>query len=247
MPICKFNCILTDGANPLPHSRTATITAKVLQEYKETIKNTTSDLEEHLEEIDKNLQILSSRGTDISDEDAAERLLMVEERDSTQECLSICAKVSLHIDQVRPSAVKDISDPSFAFKEPSDTTLKSIISAQLVKQCLSICAQASKQADQTRINVFEDINMADDGYQVIVATLGDLILARRVTIGARSTQLMGQMSDDSLQQLSQDHIPADVKRDLEAQAGALPNFEGRYGAGDKLSVGSLKGDGVKPN
>lgn len=45
----------------------------------------------------------------------------------------------------------------------------------------------SKQA-QSRTKVFEDELVADDGQQVIVATLLDLISAKRVVAGARSTQ-----------------------------------------------------------
>jgi hypothetical protein len=103
-----------------------------------------------------------------------------------------------------------------------------------VKQCLSICAEASERAQQERVNIFEDVSMADDGQQVIVSTLGDLILARRVTAGARSMQLMGQMSDESLQQLSQNRNHSVVKKDKGSDAGI--DFKERYGEGLKLST-----------
>ena len=51
---------------------------------------------------------------------------------------------------------------------------------------------------EERINVFEDIEIAGDEHPPIVATLGDLISAKRVTVGARSTQWLGQMPDASL-------------------------------------------------
>jgi len=46
-----------------------------------------------------------------------------------------------------------------------------------------------------------------DGHhgQLIGSTIGDLIAARRVTMGSRSTQQRGHMSDVTLQQLSRDH------------------------------------------
>ena len=102
-----------------------------------------------------------------------------------------------------------------------------------IKQCLAICADASKRAEQDRINVFEDVSMADDGHQVIVSTLGDLIVARRVTAGARSMQLMGQMSDASLQQLSQNFGNGTVEKGNKDDAGS--GFKERYGEGWKLS------------
>jgi len=82
----------------LSHSRTATVTIDVLKQYKGMITNTTSDLEEHLQEIDDKLQNLSSQGARVSDEDAAEREQIQQEIDSTKQCLSICAQVSEHMD-----------------------------------------------------------------------------------------------------------------------------------------------------
>jgi len=85
----------------------------------------------------------------------------------------------------------------------------------------------------TRANkCFEDIEMADDGHQVIVATLGDLISAKRVTAGARSTQWLGQMSDASLQSLSKDRTENVVGNRPDTEPGT--HFEGRHGSGRKL-------------
>jgi Fungal N-terminal domain of STAND proteins len=72
-----------------------------------------------------------------------------------------------------------------------------------VEHCLGICAEASQQADQVRTNVFEDISVAEDAHQTLVSTVGDLITAKRVTAGPCTAQWIGQMSDTSLQQLSQ--------------------------------------------
>lgn len=112
-----------------------------------------------------------------------------------------------------------------------------------IRQCLSICQEATEQATSERINVFEDVSMADDGQQVIVSTFGDLISARRVTAGARSTQLLGQMLDASLQQVSKDYAarhgdiqekaPSECRRtDVNAFSSG---FRGQYGIGQKLS------------
>src|SRR5580700_6939019 len=276
-------CIFADGTNALSYRRTSAITITVLKEYKEMIANTTSDLEEHLQKIDNKLQSFSLQGVRISDEGTAERQQMQEERDSTQQCLGICAKVLTHIDQLQPIVFGNISatyqgpvttlsgltparivtvDAFKACRDRfTDTTTQleknlQIINNRLqnfssqspevsneqaaekerieeelgsIKQCLSICAQASRQADKDRTNVFEDISMADDGYQVFVSTIGDLISARRITAGARSMQLLGQMSDDSLQQISRDLIATEKATEL--QTGKGTQFEDRYGAG----------------
>ncbi|KAH7379010.1 hypothetical protein BKA64DRAFT_585480 [Cadophora sp. MPI-SDFR-AT-0126] len=87
-----------------------------------------------------------------------------------------------------------------------------------IKQCLAICAQASTQADKECVNVFEDIFTADDGHQVLVSTIGDLISARRVTAGVRSRQWLGQISDKTLQQLLHSHGSVAAARPEESQA-----------------------------
>ncbi|PMD46791.1 hypothetical protein L207DRAFT_451367 [Hyaloscypha variabilis F] len=269
--------------------RTAAITVNVLKEYKQLISNTTSDLEEHLENINQKLQTISSQGAEISNEDAAELQQLQEERDSTQNCLGICAHVLTQIDQVQPNAFINLSAP---YQAPV-TTLSTLTSAQqvtsstlnacrvnltdtttqlekqlrdinhrlqkfssqplsisieqvaeqerlkeerdCVKQSLDICTEASKQANQERTNVFEDIAMADDNYQYFVSTVGDLVSARRITIGSRSLTVFGQLSDDSVQQISRGHSSANIERTMEPQTEIGPKFETRYGTGFKLS------------
>jgi hypothetical protein len=261
------------------------------------ITNTTADLEEHLQDIDNKLQTLSLQGASISNEDATERQQIQEERDSTQQCLGICAQVFGHIEKVQPTAFENISTPLGAYQGPgtkpgglpsarlvtadaftackerlSDTTaqLESHLQdidnrlrhlylpipkksneqvveqerireeLESIKQCLAICTQASMKANQERTNDFEDVSMSDDGYQAIVSTIGDLVSARRVTAGARSLQCMGQMSDESLQQLSRHHSHIAIEGTVEPQTGTGTQFEGRYGAGFKLTTPSLK-------
>jgi HPt (histidine-containing phosphotransfer) domain-containing protein len=84
--------------------------------------------------------------------------------------------------------------------EDEEATLQEEIDS--VKQGLLLCAEASRKTQPDRTNTFEDISMTDDGQQVMVSTFGDLICARKIRAGARSVQLFGQMSDESLQQLS---------------------------------------------
>jgi hypothetical protein len=263
------------------------------------IANTTSDLQEHLQEVDNKLQSLSLQSAKTSGGDEAERQRIQEERESTQQCLSICAQVSTHIDRVQPNASGNISITSGADKV-STTTLGNFVPARLltgktleeckkeltnttsqlerqlqdinnrlqnlsqrdgssneqradqerikeemdsIKQCLNICSQAAEQAVQGRINVFEYVELADDGHQIIVATLGDLISAKHVKAGARSAQWLGQMSDTSLQKLSQDHSRRTVEKDTESNPEINVQFEDRYGAGYKLKTGSLKDGG----
>ncbi|XP_014550607.1 hypothetical protein COCVIDRAFT_31696 [Bipolaris victoriae FI3] len=72
-----------------------------------------------------------------------------------------------------------------------------------IKRSLAVCAKASEDASAERVNMFDEVSLGEDGHQVIVSTVGDLINARRVSAGARSTQLLGQMSDSTLQAIGQ--------------------------------------------
>lgn len=69
------------------------------------------------------------------------------------------------------------------------------------KQCLAVCAHASEEVRQLRTNTFENVSVGEGAHQVIVATLGDLISAQRVTAAVGAKQWLGQMSDTTLQQL----------------------------------------------
>jgi hypothetical protein len=166
------------------NSRTATVTADVLRDYKDMITQTTSDLEEHLQEIESKLEALPLRRDTISDEDAAERERIQEEMDST-------------------------------------------------KQCLAICEQASEQAEKFRTNVFEDVSAARDAHQLVVATLGDLISAKRVTAGRSATQWLGQMSDASLQQLSRDR---GIEARIRPSTDKVPELQGEYWVRDLQTI-----------
>jgi serine phosphatase RsbU (regulator of sigma subunit) len=84
------------------NSRKSAITAESLQEYKALIKNATSDLEAHLDDINEKLENLLAQTASGSGSDTAELRLVKEERLSTQKCLEICAQLSKHIDQLRP-------------------------------------------------------------------------------------------------------------------------------------------------
>ncbi|KAJ9216010.1 hypothetical protein DTO166G4_2254 [Paecilomyces variotii] len=80
--------------------RTVAITANVLKEYKDLVDNTTSDLSDHLEEVEQKLQDLSSRNVESSG-DISELQAIEEERRSIQQCLQICTQVSSYIEEIQ--------------------------------------------------------------------------------------------------------------------------------------------------
>jgi len=62
---------------------------------------------EHLREFENKLQIHSSPS--ISDEVAAERERLQEKKESTEQCLAICAKALEHIGQLRSNLSEEFS------------------------------------------------------------------------------------------------------------------------------------------
>ena len=283
---------LLNQTDSIWNSRKAAVTADVLVEYKEMISNTTSDLEEHLREIERRLETLPLQDT-ISDEEAAERDRIQGERESTMQCLVICAQVSEQVNSLQPNVFEDRTaargsrqiDVSTLgglgsakqvtavalqelqqrltnttsnleqYLQDIDNRLESLSAPaarvfggsqrdrvqaekESIEQCLAICSQASEQADQFRTNVFEDVSAAKDAHQLIVATLGDLISARRVTASLAATQWLGQMSDATVQQLSRDQAlrsRAGTDKVDEQQSESGGKFDGEYGRGYRLN------------
>lgn len=262
------------------------------------IANTSSDLKEHMQDLDERLLAIS-RGTHNFDVDDLKQQRIKEERESAQRCLDICIQVSAHIDDVQQNAYVNIARISENNQDPTVKSKKSTqaetvtnntlnrckldlaqttfeIKEQLhrindqirsssqrhtlsdeqaaeqerireelrsVEQSLKICSEAAEKALPDRTHVFEDVLMGDDGDQIIVATFGDLISAKRVTVGSRSRQFLGQMSDASLQQLSQKVGSGPLEVDVYQSRETNSPFEGRYGTGRPLNPGNVATQG----
>lgn len=123
----------------------------------------------------------------------------------------------------------DEFDPE-ATQAKKDDLLREINSLQ---RSIDICDDAYKEADRNRTNVFEEVLMGDDGRQVIASTVGDLIFARKIKIGSRSVQMLGQMSDLTIQHATsnRDVVSKESQQRPEVRG---EDFEGRYGAGRDL-------------
>lgn len=66
----------------------------------------------------------------------------------------------------------------------------------------------SGQTDEVQRFIFEDLNTGEDAHLVIVstATPGNPITTRNIITGNRTSKWLGQMSDESLQTLSQNKV-----------------------------------------
>ncbi|KAH8426376.1 uncharacterized protein LDX57_004114 [Aspergillus melleus] len=86
--------------------RHAAVTSNVLDEFKRMIDEATSDLQDHLHEIYENLQLLNeaSEGPLSSDLDSR---VIEEEKQSTEQCLDICAQASEYIESLQAGMLHD--------------------------------------------------------------------------------------------------------------------------------------------
>jgi len=72
------------------------------------------------------------------------------------------------------------------------------------RQCLEVCKEASQQVHYRKIHTIGEVIADDDTDQIVVTTLADLFDVRRVFAKNRGAQLVGSMSDETLQILSKD-------------------------------------------
>jgi hypothetical protein len=103
-----------------------------------------------------------------------------------------------------------------------------------IAQCLEICTDASDLTATVRTNVYEDVTSADNAHQLVVSTIGDLISAKHIMTGSNSVQWLGQMSDETIQKLSNDNkrvVPENQTRTSQGQENV---FNDLYGAGYQL-------------
>ncbi|KAL3291013.1 hypothetical protein RB213_005164, partial [Colletotrichum asianum] len=113
--------------------RSATVTIQLLAEYKEMIHSTTQDLEDHLEDINDKLSRLASNDTPSFQAVTTNIDRIQNERDSTEVCLQICAKVQAHIDTMRLQPI--LGSPPFQEVSCQDLGHATVITLSTLDQC----------------------------------------------------------------------------------------------------------------
>ncbi|KAL2815326.1 hypothetical protein BJX63DRAFT_164281 [Aspergillus granulosus] len=142
------------------------------------------------------------------------------------------ARLQEHLNQLEAS-LKSTGNPPASYQVTCE--LQRIKEErETISHCLNICSDASSLSESTRMNIFEDISSLDDAQQVMVSTIGELLNAKRITTGMRSLQLMGQMSDETIQYISSRHISPGEKVEVGIEEDNRDNFKDRYGTGRPL-------------
>lgn len=127
-------------------SQQSSLTAESLDRYKSMIQDTTTDLEDHLQNVDEKLQsaFLQAAEQSGSDEDAALVRQMQEERSSTQQCLAICARLSAYIGQIQPTLAANRGRDS-ADTRPAGVAVAEQITTDGLEGCRSALDEASQR------------------------------------------------------------------------------------------------------
>jgi hypothetical protein len=103
------------------------------------IQSTTHDLEDHLNDIKKKLQTLTVQAPTDTTNVLIDLRRIQEEKDSTEQCLEICANVSAHIDQIRFRPIWDESSSSTSQVRTSllsrDLTSAQVMTLSTLKEC----------------------------------------------------------------------------------------------------------------
>jgi hypothetical protein len=90
-------------------SRTVIASTQVLEEYKQMIADTSSKLENQLEQLDNKLLSVTLQENTSPDRGSTERGPVQQEIDSTMQCLNVCETVSKHVASKRRSVFENIT------------------------------------------------------------------------------------------------------------------------------------------
>ncbi|PVH91133.1 hypothetical protein DM02DRAFT_620677 [Periconia macrospinosa] len=165
--------------------RIAAVTPEVLDDYKDMILDTKNDLNTHLKDLQKKIDRLKAGDTEAINAIATEWQAMLEEKESTQQGLNMCAQLSAHIVQLesaskehtqfseRPSAHKHVKkglsearasiESLISRLQTHEALLGSQLEAMSLQETLSepVAAQLAR-LQQTKDSVSQCIKIVSD-------------------------------------------------------------------------------------
>jgi hypothetical protein len=93
----------------------------------------------------------------------------------------------------------------------------------------------TQRASQMEGVHFENVSAAQDAQQVIVSTIHKAIYGRDLVVEARGSQLLGQIADPSVLQLSQNWVAVRLGVKEGEASKNTASFDHAYGAGHRLT------------
>ena len=115
-----------DLADNKSHRTITAVTRNAIEEYKDMIDDTTSDLQKHMQRLDERVQSLTAPDTDNVESDSADWLALFEEKESTRKGLQICVELSEHIESLG-STTKETQQ--FSQQPTADKYIRSSLSS----------------------------------------------------------------------------------------------------------------------
>jgi hypothetical protein len=112
------------------------------------LKDTTTDLQDHLKNLDDKLEALGLQESSTDNEKMVERGRMQAEIDSAKECLAVCAQASEHADRARANVFEDVSAAEDAH-QVIVSTLGGLISAKRVTARVGATQWLGQMSDAT--------------------------------------------------------------------------------------------------
>ncbi|KAH8668915.1 hypothetical protein BX600DRAFT_510967 [Xylariales sp. PMI_506] len=82
--------------------RVSVVTSQVLEDYKDMIRDAKADLQERLERLEEKIERLSTEDAQSPDQNEFQRAIL-EEKESTQQGLRLCAELSAQIQRLEPT------------------------------------------------------------------------------------------------------------------------------------------------
>jgi len=245
---------------------------EVLERYSEMIKDTTYNLQIHLQRVDEKLASIAADSTD----NPGTNVDLQDEREVTRQCLRICQDAMSYLENLQdrqPSSpqvaaprnagtVRNLFDAEVMTRQTLNESrdrivatmgrlqgrLDSLISSEgsehesqrsrlqediyISKQCLEVCKAASDRVSYQKIHIIGEVRADDDTDQVVITTLADLFDVGKVLAKSRSAQLVGSMSDESLQKVSADRY--------NSRFGAITGDPGRGPVGIGVPASGLE-------
>lgn len=104
-----------------------------------------------------------------------------------------------------------------------------------VQNRISDCEEAAERESRKGVNIMEDVKASENSSQTGVSTTSDRVSAKRMSAGPQANQNFGQMSNKSLQKLSDNH---------RANIAHLNDVVRQNGGSDSVGAPATVADGV---
>jgi hypothetical protein len=174
MRTCKLPVFVRMAYADQGGRRTTTVTLQVLNEYKDMVRSTSQDLEDHLRDIDAKLQGLAAPTETPSPATRLDVAQIENERSSVEVCLHFCNDVLCHIDEMRFQPImpgrnpKEMTTSDFRQR---DLTRAEVVTLSGLKACSDILSETVEQLHAQRASTLSEVRVVEEETDVSIQKL----------------------------------------------------------------------------